>query len=308
MVRALTLRLLLVVPANSAVPAALVLGFHGQGYSPESWPAFPRLRGLARATGVVFAAPAGIDEGDPGWNCGAAANVEVCDPGTQGACLRSCEKLKRCGRCNWATCYDDVFFVEKMFDYIRAKRCVDDARTFAIGVSNGGMLVHLLSQKLLGMFKAMAAVFASPLLGFALEGDDERLRQTSLFQLLDMSDETIPWRLQRRPKTAAWAAVHRCDVAATPVKTPFTGGETHVDCFEHRHCSEGRVGRCMRAAASGYDGGHGEWPSESRGERLVWSFFGLSKNETTACDIKYIVQRFRSPDVPPGCGRDKSVY
>jgi poly(3-hydroxybutyrate) depolymerase len=180
------------VPFQSALPAALVLGFHGQGSTPEY--AFPGLRSLARATGVLFATPAGIDEGDTGWNCGAAANVDVCGAGTQGACLASCQKLDKCGPCNWATCYDDVFFVEKMLEYIRTKSCVDDSRTFALGESNGGMFVHLLAQRLPGVFKAVAPVFASPMIGFALGGDDEPLRRTSLLQLFDRSDETIPWR------------------------------------------------------------------------------------------------------------------
>ena len=71
-------RFLLQMPdVRRDTPAPLVLGFHGQGYSPETWGPAPYMTNLARQHGWVIAYPAGLREvtvgggSDVTWNVGA---------------------------------------------------------------------------------------------------------------------------------------------------------------------------------------------------------------------------------------------
>lgn len=50
--------------------------------------------------------------------------------------------------CGWATCYDDVAFVQATIAKIAQNRCIDLDAVYATGASNGGMFVHWLAAEL----------------------------------------------------------------------------------------------------------------------------------------------------------------
>mmetsp|Transcript_71517 Transcript_71517/g.155363 ORF Transcript_71517/g.155363 Transcript_71517/m.155363 type:complete len:344 (+) Transcript_71517:44-1075(+) len=262
----------------------LLLGFHGQGGNPDYWPPRTYLSEMVQA-GWVAAYPAGLNEnGDKTWNCGTGGDNSTCIVGTTGTrCMDSCRKLGQCGRCNWATCYDDVAFVKRLIFELEQSLCLNPSRYFVVGESNGGMFTHYLIQRLPGTFAAAVPIYGSPLLGYLVGGSYELLTQpgklrTSLLQLHDRSDLVIPWEgaassdgwlyESRARSVGAWAAVHGCGLSPVEWSAPFTGGPRNLKCYEHPNCNPGR-----RVVFCAYDGRHGEWPDQRRTMELLRAFF-----------------------------------
>jgi poly(3-hydroxybutyrate) depolymerase len=247
----------------------------------------------------VVVLPAGLSEtlvdtgeNDTTWNCGAAADNSTCVEGTTNAhCLASCQRLGRCGRCNWATCYDDSVFVKTLVELLASSFRLDSTRYFVVGESNGGMLVHYLLSKLPGMFRAAAPTFGLPLAGYLVGPEYQLVTQrglastSSVLQLHDRSDTVIPWQggessdgwlYESRDRTmGVWAAIHNCSLRPVGEATPFDGGPSSLACWKYPGCaatsnelpSAAVIKYCM------YDGGHGDWPDQPRADDLVWSFF-----------------------------------
>lgn len=299
-------RVLVVVPEDAAeIPKPLVLGFHGQGHAPEDWGPADSFNELAFASHWVMAYPVGLHENaDSTWNCGTAGDNSTCLPNTTGTqCKDSCSKLGRCGRCNWASCYDDVAYIQQMLAKLESLLCLNTGHYFVVGESNGAMFIHHLLAELPGRFKAAAPAFGLPLLGYVVGGDyqllaqQEKARTTSLLLLHDRTDTTIPWQVcdalvscygpclilwfaqggpssdgwiyESRDRTVGvWGAIHKCHTAKgmLRVTTPQDGGPTNLACWDYQGCEQ-RVRRCM------YDGGHGDWPDQPRADELVWAFF-----------------------------------
>ena len=193
------------VPSASSPP--LLLGFHGQSNSPESWGPASVFTSLAKQHGWLMALPAGIREyrtpqgsgTDSTWNVGTQDDDSTClEETTSTQCLSSCAQLGRCrGRCNWSTCHDDLAFIDQL---IKTLTVVDADRIFMVGESNGAMFVHYLLSEFPGRFVAAAPVFGQPLLGYMVGSQYQLLLQksraarTSILQLHDRSDTIIPWQ------------------------------------------------------------------------------------------------------------------
>eukprot|EP00931_Biecheleriopsis_adriatica_P086440 TRINITY_DN61115_c0_g1_i1.p1 TRINITY_DN61115_c0_g1~~TRINITY_DN61115_c0_g1_i1.p1 ORF type:complete len:364 (+),score=54.02 TRINITY_DN61115_c0_g1_i1:32-1123(+) len=277
--------------SQSSTPMPLLLGFHGQGHSSEDWGPRERFTELAKQHQWVAVFPNALSEttdkgnNDTTWNCGAAGDSSTCLDNTAGVqCTVSCQKLQRCSRCNWATCYDDVAFIQALLAELERSFCLDSQSYFLVGESNGGMFVHYLIQELPGKFLAAAPVFASPLMGYLVGSQYQLLSQkglagrTSMIQLHDRSDTTIPWQGGRSQdgwlyesldrSVGVWAALHGCSLKAQRAPSTFDGGPANLQCLEHGNCtSQGRVMFCI------YDGNHGDWPDQPRADDLIWSFF-----------------------------------
>ena len=98
------------------------MGFHGQSGTPDDLATqrLPEFDAFAARDGWVLAYPAGMDDGTmgSGWNVGTAGDNKTCtkqaaaQQPAQVDCYASCQKLGRCGRCNWSTlsttCFDDT--------------------------------------------------------------------------------------------------------------------------------------------------------------------------------------------------------
>ena len=98
-------------PLSSSTPctsvAPLMIGFHGQGGTPEDWKATSALTDLAAKRSFMLALPAGLREdvvggtsghsSDTTWNVGSADDDSTCLPHTNNTqCLSSCSKAGLC--------------------------------------------------------------------------------------------------------------------------------------------------------------------------------------------------------------------
>jgi poly(3-hydroxybutyrate) depolymerase len=233
------------------------------------------------------------EEQGTGWNVGSAADNSTCVPGGVGdnyGCYKSCRALKKCGRCNWSTCYNDVLFVKNMIDAVAREFCIDLDRVYVQGESNGAMMVQHLVRALPETFAGIATWFGTPMLGYILGKslqlvDDGPLfsERTAILALHGRNDTTIPpgggasdggWLFEPLEQaTGVWAALHRCKRPATPVATRWDGGPLNFRCHEYNRCATGRkIMQCM------YDGQHGDWPSGNDGDEItLWFLLPFSR-------------------------------
>ena len=129
-----TVRLAAPALSGTATPLPLLLGFHGQGSSGDDFAAAHSYERKALAAGYFMVHPWGIDTlqdagRDTGWNVGTAGDDSTCLPGTtSNSTHASCTALGRGGRCNWATCYDDIAFVQQLLRTLEARYCLDTKR------------------------------------------------------------------------------------------------------------------------------------------------------------------------------------
>jgi len=158
-------------------PYPVVLGFHGWGLSAADLLAYDGAVAEARKGRVIAVHPDGakdVPEGRSPWRAWNAvgsstatgASDATCKHGVREdefACYTSC---KTCSRCSWASCQDDVAFVEALLDRLEADLCVDPAKVYGHGESNGGMLIwQLLQSRAAPRFAALVSVIGSPTRG-----------------------------------------------------------------------------------------------------------------------------------------------
>lgn len=112
-------------------PAGLVLSFHGYTSDAAQQELYTGMDALADARGWLVAYPQGTANS---WNGG-----------------QCCGEATRTG-------VDDVAFVRALIARVSAEFCVDDARVYATGMSNGGFLSHRLACELADRIAAIAPV------------------------------------------------------------------------------------------------------------------------------------------------------
>lgn len=251
-------------------PAALVLALHGGGGHAEFMADEARygLRGKADRAGFVVVFPNGHSRFPGGrlatWNaggcCGAARDRGV----------------------------DDVGFLRAVVAEVQQRRAIDPQRIFAVGMSNGGMMAHLLGCEAADLFRAVAAV----------AGTDATLRcqpaRPVSVLLLHARDDTHvlyeggtgPDAFRDRDKVMDFVSVpetverwrRRNACSAPPRRTLERPGAW---CEASTGCAEGsRVQWCVTA-----EGGH-SWPGAARVRRgkagasqalsandVLWDFF-----------------------------------
>mmetsp|Transcript_118015 Transcript_118015/g.338524 ORF Transcript_118015/g.338524 Transcript_118015/m.338524 type:complete len:462 (+) Transcript_118015:74-1459(+) len=291
-------RFWLVAPASlrrqPPVPAPLLLAFHGQGSDAWDFSAKMRFGELGEGAGLFVAYPQGMRDGPvgAGWNDGTAGDGTTCtgevEPG-QTACYQSCDRLGACGRCNWATCYDDRLFSESLLRALFDEFCIDTSRVYLVGESNGGTLIHHLVHEMPGTFAAFATFYALPLLGYAAGARGQALRHsaalrsTALLQLSAREDTIIPvsggvssqgWIYEPRAKVQAlWAGLHGCASPSGPARLNWSAGPSSIVCDEYPRCETGR-----RIMSCTYEGNHGDRPSGDEGQKLtLWFLLQFSR-------------------------------
>lgn len=288
--------------AQAASPAPLLLAFHGQTDTADNFAESHNFTHIGMEHGLMAAYPQGMNDSFPGeeqgtgWNvgsAGAAGNMTCVLEGVGDAygCYRSCRKLKKCGRCNWSTCYDDVLFVRKLLEAVAQDFCIDMARVYLQGESNGAMFVQHVAREMPEVFAGVAPWFGTPMVGFLLGHQSQLIRsraaasQVAYLSLHGRNDTTIPpgggetdggWIYEPQIQAVGvWAAIHGCKLRASPIRTPWDGGVLNFACEEHLLCSSGRrVIQCM------YNGVHGDWPSNMDGdEATLWFLLQFSRDD-----------------------------
>lgn len=114
-----------------ARPAMLVLNLHGFTSNGQQQEAYANMPALADARGFVVASPDGLDAS---WNAGICCGLSM------------------------TRAVDDVAFIRRLIDEVSAEFCVDPARVFATGMSNGAFLSHRLACELSDRVAAIAPV------------------------------------------------------------------------------------------------------------------------------------------------------
>jgi polyhydroxybutyrate depolymerase len=255
---------------NSAVPTPVVLNFHGGGGSAEGHQRTSQMNRKADSAGFIAVYPAGTRrDASPVrllnrfWNIGEGPNGHYysnSDPVSE---------------------IDDIGFVDKLLDDLESNFNVDKKRVYATGLSNGGILTHLLACKLSHRIAAIAPV-AAPYWGYPDQCNKAKgLISVILFH--GTSDVCAPYDggisqcssrkaidrifISARETADIWIAKNNCDGNA---KINYQRGE--VTCETHDACTDdSAVTFCT------IDGGGHTWP----GGR-PYSLPGLNIGKTTS--------------------------
>ena len=235
-------------------PMPLVLNYHGLGGLASDQQAYSNLPEKADEAGFIVVAPQG--EGDP-------ANH------------------------NFATLSDrpdDIAFTVELLDALETQLCIDTARIFAAGLSNGAQMSGRLACNLSERIAAVAPVSGAHFPPFSPDIPDEpgcfSTRPVPLIAFHGTADPVIPFeggpsifnisfRSIEEAVIPEWAAHNGC--AAEPFAEQVTENVRRV---RYQGCDEGATVELYVIA----DGGH-VWPGapgatqEISASGLIWAFF-----------------------------------
>ena len=128
--RARTFRVHVPASYSATVATPVVLNFHGFGSDAAQQEALSRMVAVSDESGFIAVAPQGVNQQDLGqaslvqqrsWNAGGCCGVAVDSK------------------------VDDVAFVRALLAELEAKLCVDNARVYSTGLSNGGFFSYRLA-------------------------------------------------------------------------------------------------------------------------------------------------------------------
>jgi len=273
---------------DSRRPMSLVLDFHGYTGDAAGEELRTRLSAHADRHGyiVVYPQSTGFLAEDgrriTSWNdlAGSAS------PGPEGPiCSEAAQRYPHppeCGEprpCNWASCHDDLGFVDKMLDRLEETLCFDRDRVYATGMSNGGMFVHRLGCERPDRFAAIAPVGGTLARGFNCAPG--RSTPLSILNIYGSRDDYVSQRggassdgyyytsAEELIRRWASAASQGCDPASTPYPTSLDG-TLDLSCVQRDNCATGaEVVHCT------WDGSH-DWPRAGTvdlANEVIWEFF-----------------------------------
>jgi polyhydroxybutyrate depolymerase len=227
------------VPENVRphVPVPLLFDFHGFGHSAAGLWRVSGFRQLAARDGFVTVYPDGLPvhllgRDAPGWEIFTTAGNR------------------------------DLALTAALLDRLEAEYCVDEARVFATGFSNGAFFTHLLGCTMADRFAAIA-----PVSGALITTPCVPTRGVPVVIHHGRHDPLIAVQ-QGRNARDAWIEKDQChqpsETAGEGTRTPRQE-HTADGCEWYRHCRDGAaVEYCEN------DGEH-RWPVEAT-ER-IWNFF-----------------------------------
>lgn len=155
----------LFIPTNysGTEDVALVVNFHGLTGNPQQQANLSGFNDVAEERGMVVAYPAGIDNSfNSGLCCGGAYSQGV----------------------------NDVAFARALVDQVATLLCIDRARVYVMGMSNGGHMAHLLACQAADVFAASASV--TGVLNLA-PFDCTPSRPISMMDFHGTSDSIVPY-------------------------------------------------------------------------------------------------------------------
>lgn len=239
-------------------PAPLVMNFHGRtassfGPAAPAQEAVSKLNEKGDAEGFFVINPQGITDSDgyQTWNAG----------------LCCAEDKTR----------DDVGFADAILDEVEAEFCLDTARIYAAGLSNGGFMSHRLACEKSERYAAVAPVAA-----FNGMTTCDPARGITLVSFNGTTDPLVPYN-QAVPSNADWVSRLGCD--ATPKET-FKNGDS--SCNTWTGCKDGaEIVLCT------VEGGGHTWPG---GLDLSSLGFGKTTQDMSANDVMWeVFQRHALP-------------
>ncbi|MGH1345287.1 MAG: extracellular catalytic domain type 1 short-chain-length polyhydroxyalkanoate depolymerase [Nannocystales bacterium] len=237
-------------------PATLVLNFHGLLGNPAQQAVFSLYDAAAADAGVIVAYPAGTSNS---WNSG------LCCGGAQSSGI------------------DDVGFARTVVQHIGLGSCVDTAKVFAIGMSNGGHMAHRLACEAADVFAGVASVA-----GVLTMLECSPARPISVQQFHGTADTIVrydgvgPGFPGARDTMQSWAARNGC--APVPNVTHQQGDST---CETWTACDDG-----VEVTLCTVEGGGHCWPGNAS------CTFGSSTTDVAANDV--FAQLMASQSLPGG--------
>lgn len=243
-------RYLLHVPASYDGSAArpLVVALHGFTETPETMREVTHLDELADERDLLVAYPAGLGGS---WNGGTC-----------------------CGSAMF-TGVDDVAFIAALIDDVSATFCVDPARVFVTGFSNGGFMAHRLGCELADRVAAIGVVAGQESLSACAPA-----KPVAVLQIHGDADPVVPFGgnpLLGFPPTsdtiAGWRQRDTCADASSPT---WTLGDTYCEAFGP--CAGDTAVELCTVAGGGHDwpGGGTAWTDPPQGfvaTRKIVDFF-----------------------------------
>ena len=204
--RTRTLRLHIPPSYDGSEASPLVVNFHGLTSNVQEQVFFSGMNKTADAEDFMVAYPQGYMDS---WNAGA------CCGGAESAMI------------------DDVGFVRALVETIEGVTCVDPARIFSTGMSNGGFMTHRLACEASDLFAAFA-----PVSSVLLAEPCEPQRSVPIMMFNGTSDTLVPYEgglfIGAVETFESWAEKSGC--AGAPVETFAEGAAT---CQTYQECADG---------------------------------------------------------------------
>ncbi len=215
------------VPKNydADTPTPLVVNMHGWTMTAQQQVAFTAMSPKADSAGFVVVYPDGISNS---WNAGGCCGVALDQN------------------------IDDVGFLRALVDLLEGELCIDHARIYATGMSNGGYMSNRLACEASDLFAAVAPVSSS--IGLP-QCDPGRPVPIILFN--GTNDLLVPYDGGAFPGAkavaAGWAARNGC--TGDPVVTKQAGGSS---CETYETCDAGATVTLCTLAGMGHC-----WPGQA---------------------------------------------
>jgi len=183
-----------------------------------------------------------------------------------------------------------------MIEQISGMHCIDLARIYLQGESNGAMLAYYLLHKMPNTFAAMSPWYGQPLAGHGLNeahirNSGHMLQETGILQLHLRQDVTVPfaggvsedkWIFEPiSGELQKWARNHDCEPSSASISTQWDGGSLNFRCEEFLRCQKRR-----RIIGCLYDGEHGTWPEGSNGNDIAVWFFRQHARKSFSLNIQ----------------------
>jgi polyhydroxybutyrate depolymerase len=157
---------------------SLVLVFHGHDSTAALFEQLTRFSTMADAEHFIAVFPQGSvgPDGRTGWNTSRAKDPAV----------------------------NDLLFVSQLLSHLQSQLCVDPARIYAAGFSNGGGFTAILACRFAGRIAAFASVSGEY---YPQPGGCHPARPVPILEIHGTSDGVVPYQGSRRlhyPSVSAW--------------------------------------------------------------------------------------------------------
>jgi polyhydroxybutyrate depolymerase len=157
---------------------SLVLAFHGHSSTASLFEQLTRFSAVADAGHFIVVFPQGVvgPDGRTGWNTARAKDPSV----------------------------NDLLFVSELLSHLQSQLCVDPARIYAAGFSNGGGFTAVLACRFADRIAAFASVSGEY---YPQPGGCHPARPVPILEIHGTADATVPFWGSRRlqyPSVSAW--------------------------------------------------------------------------------------------------------
>ncbi len=303
---------------NASQPTALILAFHGWGGDGQAL--VDQMTPQADYSNFVVVGPNGLAENlYPSWNGGGTTQVPfpgprgpTCDESIAGTyCYNSCgARPEGCRPCDWTTCNDDIAFTGALLDWLEERLCVDLAKVFAVGFSNGATFTYAVSAALSGRISAFVANSGTPHPGFehapanvqsamdihgvnddtcpadnaspGLSGSPPGQPSSDGWYYLDVDSTLELWvDVLREAQTGAGCSGHPVDPSNPPAYPTSVDGDRSLSCvrLSSGGCSSDEDLNKTQIVRCSFVGGHEVHASMPR---IAWEFFSGDKTQRCA--------------------------